>query len=59
MKIKAYNFSTQRTKTIVECANVKVDEKFGVKERMLDYNSDEEEHNPKPIRVNIEILFET
>ena len=26
---------------------------------MLDYNSDEEEDNPKPIRENIEVFFET
>lgn len=49
LKKKAYRYFYQIKKTIVECANVKVDEKFGVKERMLDYNSNEEEANPKPI----------
>ena len=58
-KNKAYRCFNQRTKTIVECTNVKVDEKFGVKERMLDYIFDEEEDNPKPIRENIEVFFET
>ena len=44
---------------MVECTNVKVNEKFGAKERMLDYNSDEEEANPKPIIENVETFFET
>lgn len=53
LKNKAYRCFNQRTKTIVESANVKVDEKFGVKERMLDYNSDDEEVNLKPIQENV------
>ena len=53
LKIKSYRCFIQRTKTIVESANVKVDEKFGVKERMLDYNSDDKEVNPKTNHENI------
>ena len=31
-----------RTKTIVECTNVRIDEKFGTKEKMMEYNSNED-----------------
>ena len=33
--------------------------KFGVKERVIDYNFDDEEANPKPIQENIKTFFET
>ena len=58
LKIKTNRYLNQRTKTIVECANLKLDEKFGVKEKILDYISKEEEDNPKPLIENIEIFFE-
>lgn len=53
LKRKSHRHLNQRTKTIFECTHVKVDEKFGVKERMLDYNFDEKEDNSKHIRENI------
>ena len=31
LKSKAYKYFNHRTKTIVECTNVKIDEKFGIK----------------------------
>ena len=45
LKIKAHRCFNYRTKTIVECTNVRIDEKFGTKEKMVDYNLDEEENN--------------
>ena len=42
LKSKAFRCFNYRTKTIVECANVRIDEKFGTKERIMEYNSDEE-----------------
>ena len=39
-KSKAYRCFNYRTITIIECANVKIDENFGTKERIMDYNSD-------------------
>ena len=37
LKRKAYRFYNQRTKTIMESANVRVDEKFRIQERIVDY----------------------
>lgn len=51
-KSKAYRCFNYRTKTIVECANVRIDEKFGTKEKMVDYNFGF-------VRQNVEVLFET
>ena len=49
-----------RTKTIVECANVRIDEKFATKEKMADCNSNEEEEdNSRIVRKNVEVFFET
>ena len=45
LKRKVYRCFKCRTKTIVECTNVRIDEKFGTKEKMEDYNFDEEEDN--------------
>ena len=59
LKIKAYINFNNRTKTIVECANVKIDENFGTKEKMLDYNSNEEEDNFGIVRQTIEVFIET
>ena len=50
MKSKAYRCSNYRTKTIVKCANVRIDEKFGTKEKMVDYNYDEEKDNSRIVR---------
>ena len=47
MKTKAFRCFNYRTKTIVEFENVRIDEKFGTKEKMIDYNSDEEEDNSR------------
>ena len=52
LKTKAYRCINYRNKTIIESDNVKVDEKFGIQERILDYDSDEET-NPKIGRVII------
>ena len=41
-KSKAYRCFNYRTKTIVECSNVRIDEKFGTKEKMVDYNLNED-----------------
>ena len=41
-----------RTKTIVECKNVKVNEKFWIEEKMMDCNSDEED-NTRIVRQNV------
>ena len=43
--------------TIVESANVRVDEKFRIQERVVDYSSDDENVVIKP--RNDEVLFET
>ena len=45
LKSKAYIFFNYRTKTIVEFANVRIDEKFGTKDKMIDYHFDEEDDN--------------
>ena len=50
LKNKAYNFFKYRTKIIVECTNVRIDEKFETKEKMVDYNSNEEEDNSRIVR---------
>ena len=57
LKRKAYKYYKYRTKTIVECTNVRIDEKFGTKETMVDYNSDEEESNPRIVRQNVEVFL--
>ena len=44
------------TETIIERKNVKADDKFGVQERILDYDSDEEA-NPKVNEENIELFL--
>ena len=52
LKSKAYKCFNYRTKTIVECTNVRIDENFGTKEKMIDYNSDEEEENSGIVKHN-------
>ena len=39
---KAYRCYNLRTKTIMESANVRIDEKFRIQERTVDYNSDDD-----------------
>lgn len=58
LKSKSYRCFKKITKNIVKCENVKVDENFGIKKRILHYNSNEEETNPKPIIENVETFFE-
>ena len=36
LKRKEYKYFNHRTKTIIECENVKIDENFGTKEKMVD-----------------------
>ena len=42
LKIKAYQCVNLRTKTIVESENVRVDDKFRIQERIVDYNLDDD-----------------
>ena len=42
LKIKAYRCYNQRTKTIIESGNVRIDEKFRIQERIVYYNSDDD-----------------
>ena len=57
LKNKAYRCYNMRTKTIVESTNVRVDDKLKIKERVVDYNSDDEDVATKP--RNDEAFFET
>ena len=59
LKSKAYRCFNYRTKTTVEYANVRIDENFGTKEKMVDYNSDEEENNSRIVRKKDKFLFKT
>ena len=59
LKRKTYRCFNYRTKTIVECSNVSIDENFGTKEKMVDYNSNEEEDNYGIVRHNAKVFFET
>ena len=54
LKRKAYKCFNYRTKTIVEWANIRIAENFGSKEKMVDYNSDEEEDKFGIVRQNVE-----
>ena len=56
LKRKAYRCYNLRTKTIMESANVRVDENFRIQERVVDYNSDDDVVT-KP--RNDEVFFET
>ena len=58
LKRKAYICFNYRTKTIVECVNVRIDEKNCTKEKMVDYNFDEEEDKYRFSRENVEVIFE-
>ena len=53
LKRKEFRCFNYRTKTIVECANVRIDEKFGTKEKIMEYNSDEP---PKMTKKGNELL---
>ena len=58
LKSEAYICFNYGTKTIVECTNVRIDENFGTKEKMVDYKSNEEVDNFGIFRQNEEFLFE-
>lgn len=58
LKRKAYRCFSQRTKTIVEITNVRMDDKFTIQERILNYNFDQKT-NPRTKRENIELFYET
>ena len=57
LKRKAHWCYNLRIKTIVESANVRVDEKFRIQARIVDYNLDDENVVTKP--RNDEVLFDT
>lgn len=57
LKSKSYIYFNPRTKTTVESANVRVDENFGIQERILDYDSDEET-KLKANQENVELFYE-
>ena len=57
LKRKAYRCYNLRTKTIIESENVRVDEKFRIQERIIEYNSNDENVVTKP--RNDEVFFET
>ena len=42
LKRKAYKCYTKRTKTIMESENMRIDEKFRIQERIVDYNLDDD-----------------
>ena len=58
LKSKAYICFNYRTKPIVECANVKIDEKFGTKEKIMDYNSYGDDYSRVANKGN-ELFFKT
>ena len=58
LKCKAYRCFNYRTKTIVECTTVRIDEKFGTKEKMMDYNSDEDDDSRVTTKCN-ELFLKT
>jgi len=57
LKIRAYRCYKIRNKTIVESASVRVNEKFRIQERIVDYNSNDE--NVVVTKKNDEVFFET
>ena len=57
LKRRAYRCYNLRTKTIVESTNVRVDEKFRIQERVVDYNYDDDNFVTQP--RNDEVFFET
>ena len=59
LKNKAWRCFSYRTKTILKCENVSIDEKVGSKEKIIDFNSDDEEDNFRIVRQNGEVFFET
>ena len=42
LKTKEFRCFNYRTKTIFECSNVRIDENFCTKERIMEYNSNKE-----------------
>ena len=55
LKINTYRCYNLRTKTIIDSANVRIDEKFIIQQRIVDYNSDDDVTKPR----NDEIFFKT
>ena len=43
LKSKSYKYFNYKTKNIVECTNVRIDEKFGTKKKMMNYDSNEDD----------------
>ena len=59
LKSKAYRCFNYRKTTTVECANVRIDEKFGTKEKMMDYNSNEDDDYSAMTNKNTELFLKT
>ena len=59
LKSKAYRCFNYRTKTIVECTNLRIDEKFGTIEKMLEYDFDEEDDTSGMANRIVDIFLET
>ena len=59
LESKAYRFFNYRSKTIVKYENVRKDEKFGTKEKMIDYNFEEEDDNSRMVKKNTKIFIKT
>ena len=55
LKSRSYRCYNLRTKSVVESASVRVDEKFRIQERIVDYNFDDENIVSKP--RNDEVFF--
>ena len=56
-KIKACKCFNYRAKTVVECENVRIDEKFGTNEKMVDYNLVEEEYIDRMLKFPLRITM--
>ena len=55
LKRKAYICFNYKTKKMVECTNVRIDERFRTKQKMVDYNLDGEEDNSRIVKKNVEM----
>ena len=58
LKSKAYRCFNYRRKIIIECENVKINEKFLTNEKTMDYNSDRDDYFGMANRGN-ELFFKT
>ena len=59
LKSKAYKCFNYRKKTIVECPNLRIDEMYGTKEKMMDYNSDEDNDYYRMANRNTKLFLKT